>query len=605
MHMQLLEQRRLRALENETAVLGSSLEGSLELAMLGQRRDELQTTLRSVAQSPEILRVFILNNKAEVRLSSDSELLGQSFKPGEGRCSYCHTAGGKEPTPAAAALGRGERSFWSARPILNQPKCQGCHSDGSRVNGMLVVERSLDGFIQEMGQEKRQLANLSLGGFAASALILIVLLNVLVNSRLRHLSAQASRIVAEDLEHPLTVSGHDEVADLGHALDDMRVRLRTSVREIQAGKKYLEELMDGVHEGVLVLDRQMRVKRVNRSWSILTGKTPEEMLGKPCWQLCSSGNDLPHDCPARLCFQTGQEGWAIHTITDSRGRTCHLEVHCSPLKGQNGEITEVVEVTRDVSKRKELESQLFHAEKLSSVGRLAAGVAHEINNPMASISACAEGLQRRFRDTATGNPPPSEQEINEYLETIRKASRRCRDITSKLLDFARKDVTSRDLVDLNRLVEDAAALVRRSVSENCRIRTELDPKLPMVKGASGELTQLVFNLVQNAADAVNEGGIIRVTTSKEDQFIRLEVDDNGPGIPESALPSVFDPFYTTKPPGVGSGLGLFICKGIVDRHDGEIELKNKDEDGGGLTAVVRLPFDISREKAGDIETHLG
>ena len=143
---------------------------------------------------------------------------------------------------------------------------------------MLVVERSLDGFVKEIKQEKLELAKLSIGSFAIAALILILLLRVLVISRLRHLSRQASRIRGEDLDYPLTVRGNDEVADLSRTLEEMRVRLRSSLRETQAGKAYLEEMMDGVHEGMLVVDRKLRIKHVNRTWCELTGKTAKEIV---------------------------------------------------------------------------------------------------------------------------------------------------------------------------------------------------------------------------------------------------------------------------------------------------------------------------------------
>lgn len=587
LHMRLLEQRRLKALETETAVLGSSLEGALELAMLGERRDELQATLQRVSQGSEIVRVFILNNRGEVKLTSDSSQFGARYKPGEGKCAYCHVSGKQDIAPAAAAFKRGEASFWSARPIYNQPRCQQCHSMKDRVNGMLVVERSLAGFTQEIIQEKKELARLSLGGFAAAALILIPLLHILVVSRLRRVSGQASRIHGNDLDHPLSVKGNDEVAALGLALENMRVRLLASLREVQEGKAYLEEIMDGVHEGMLVIDRELRVQRVNQAWCDLTGKKAEAILGQPCWLLCSQEGAPPHDCPARRCFQKGEEGWAIHTVTDTHGQVRHLEVHCTPLRNEQNEIFEVVEVTRDISSRKELESRLLHAERLTSVGRLAAGVAHEINNPMASIAASAEGLQRRFRAVRAGESLPTSEEVDEYLDTIRRASRRCREITSKLLDFARKDASHRKCVHVNRLVEDASALLRQSIRSGCHLQTKLDPNLPSIVGAPGELTQLIFNLLLNAADAVGEEGEIQVITSRQGDSILLQVLDTGPGIPESELSQIFDPFYTTKPPGVGSGLGLFVCKGTVDRHHGDISLENRPE--GGIKVVVTIP----------------
>jgi len=584
--MRLLEQRRLAAIETETALLGNSLEGALALAMLGRRVEELQVMLERVAQDPEVLRVFIINNRGDVKVSSDSALINEHFSPGEGKCAHCHLQDTKEPSPATSAFSRGEESFWSARPIYNDEECQQCHANENQVNGMLVVERSLDEFYKEIDLEKKQLATLSIGGFAGAALILIPLLRILVIVRLKHLSRQASRIRGEDLDHPLKIKGHDEVSNLSDTLEEMRVRLKTSLQETQAGKAYLEEMMDGVHEGMLVIDRNLRITRVNRAWCELTGRSTDEVIGKHCVEICSQKDLTPNCCPAKECLKNAKEGWAIHAIPDKSGNIRHLEVHCSPIKNETGEITEVVEVTRDITKRIELESQLRHAERLTSVGRLAAGVAHEINNPMASIVACAEGLQRRFNQAKGGTPLPTEAEINNYLDTIRQAGRRCRDVTSKLLDFSRKNSEQKSLIDLNHLIEEAVSLVRNSVAEGCYIRTELDPELPALEGVPDELTQLIFNLLINAVDAVDGEGEILLSTHKHKNGIKFRIQDSGPGIPEADKDQIFDPFFTTKPPGVGSGLGLFVCKGIVNRHNGTLSVENAEKRG----TVIQIYF---------------
>jgi two-component system NtrC family sensor kinase len=224
---------------------------------------------------------------------------------------------------------------------------------------------------------------------------------------------------------------------------------------------------------------------------------------------------------------------------------------------------------------------LLRTEKLATVGRLAAGVAHEVGNPLGAIGGYAELARARL---AAGGDPTA----LDYLDRIRAETARIDRIVRGLLDFARPAPLALVPVSLGAAVEAArrlAAVQRRF--QGVRVEVSLPPDLPPVRADEGRLAQLLLNLLLNAGDATGGAGAVRIAARAEGGAVRLEVADDGPGIPEKDLPRVFDPFFTTKPPGEGTGLGLAVCHGIAESFGGEIAAGNAP--GGGAVLTVRLP----------------
>lgn len=225
--------------------------------------------------------------------------------------------------------------------------------------------------------------------------------------------------------------------------------------------------------------------------------------------------------------------------------------------------------------------ELAAADRLAAVGTLAAGMAHEVNTPLASISTCAEGLLRRSGTLA--------ERERKYLETIRDEAFRCKRITRKLLDFARpsRDDADDGEVELRGLVVRTLRLLDFECgAKDIRLRVEGDAIA--VRASADELEQVVLNLLKNSLDAVEVGGeiVVRIRAASEGRA-ELIIDDDGPGVAEADLDRLFDPFYTTKEPGAGTGLGLSVSYGIVKRHGGELSFENRPE--GGLRGRVLLP----------------
>jgi two-component system, NtrC family, sensor kinase len=238
-------------------------------------------------------------------------------------------------------------------------------------------------------------------------------------------------------------------------------------------------------------------------------------------------------------------------------------------------------------------SQLLHAESLSAVGTLASGVAHEINNPLATILTCADGLTRTLVHERASIPKAAGDKLENYLALIRDEAKRCRTITSQLLDFSRKRIGTMMRLDLREAIGEALVLAQpKAAAESKRLNLDLpDHPLP-VRGEPGSIKQLLLNLVLNALDASPLGALVTVKGFELSGLVHIEVSDPGRGLTPDELSRAFEPFFTTKANGRGTGLGLTVCHMIVQQHDGRIRLQS-DGPGRGALATVTLPLEQS------------
>ncbi|MDX9963352.1 ATP-binding protein [Desulfobacter postgatei] len=239
-----------------------------------------------------------------------------------------------------------------------------------------------------------------------------------------------------------------------------------------------------------------------------------------------------------------------------------------------------------------MNQQVVESGKLATIGELAAGIAHEINNPVA-IMVEEAGWMNDLLEEEIGMTPDNKNEFNRAIAQITTQGRRCKDITHKLLSFARKsDATVAD-IDINDNIREIVALTAQMARyNNVTISTRLDPELPCIRFSPSELQQVILNLTNNAIDAMGkDGGNVEIVTGINDQdnnMIEIKVDDNGPGIPAQYLDRIFDPFFTTKAVGKGTGLGLSICYGIIQKMGGTIEVESHV--GKGTCFLIRLPL---------------
>jgi two-component system NtrC family sensor kinase len=236
--------------------------------------------------------------------------------------------------------------------------------------------------------------------------------------------------------------------------------------------------------------------------------------------------------------------------------------------------------------RQELERtqrQLVQAEKIASVGRLAAGVAHEINNPLAGVLIYADMLMKEIKDN---------EQWRQDLGEIINQTLRCKQIVSRLLEFSRQSLEERVVFEVNEVIGHCVELLgRQALFHNIEIIKDFDASLPQILGNPGEMEQVFTNLMINAVDAMDGRGKLTISSRSDlkAELVILRFTDTGPGISPAIKDQIFEPFFTTKPPGKGTGLGLSVVYGVVQRHGGDIQVESPP--GGGASFIIKLPFE--------------
>ena len=373
--------------------------------------------------------------------------------------------------------------------------------------------------------------------------------------------------------------GADVIGVLGIARDVTEERERAQALE-RSETRYTR-LVEMASDAILTIDRLGIVTSVNRAMERATGQSRPQLLGRPFVSTIDARDrERGEDMLAATFAGQRRRGDLRYPSAAGEVRSCSLTL--TPLL-DDGVVSGALGVARDVTDEQRITEQLMQQEKLAAVGQLVSGVAHELNNPLASVMA--------FSQLMLSNPVPFPPDQRRALETIDQEARRAAKIVSNLLTFARQHTPERGPADLNRVVEDAIELRRYALrSIGVEVELELDPLLPLTWADPFQLQQVVLNLLANAEHALATRPLPRrvtVVTERSGDQLSLRVTDNGPGIAPEHLPRVFNPFFTTKGVGEGTGLGLSISDGIIREHGGRIRAHSHP--GAGATFVIELP----------------
>jgi len=359
--------------------------------------------------------------------------------------------------------------------------------------------------------------------------------------------------------------------------------------ESEAQKRFIEAIIDSLPLSLYAVDRDYRVVAWNRNRELGELGIPRgSALGRNVFKvLTRQPRDVLEQEFSRV-FESGEIERIEQETTIGKGEIRYWLISKIPMWADStGEVSHVITVGEDVTERVEANRAVARAEKLAAVGRLAAGVFHEINNPLATISACAESLEARVNEGAFDNSPMVE-DLREYLGLIRSEAFRCKSITNGLLDFSRIRASDHVTVDLGDVIGSVIRLLshqkRRSAVE---FRVDVADDLATVSGDPGQLQQAIIALATNALDAMVISGILTIAAKNEPDKVVVEVTDNGVGISPENLPKIFEPFFTTKEIGKGTGLGLAVCYGILTEHGGSLDVQSTV--GVGTTFTITLP----------------
>ena len=370
--------------------------------------------------------------------------------------------------------------------------------------------------------------------------------------------------------------------------DDMAPPLeRYDLDQIQA---VLPQLIDALNDPVLVVDRQRRVVGANRRYLEIFGAESGLRAGVSCADVTrcpEHGAAGGEACAACAVIADGRPRRVLHVVPDASGAQRRWEGSLNPVLDRVGGVTHVVEVWRDITERSQLEAQLSHGERLATIGQLAAGVAPEINNPMASILAGVESLAR-WIERAPELTPANAEEAREVLGLLERETLRSREIVNKLLLLAQPYTGQSAWVDANQAARDTISLLRYALRhQSIEVREQLEADPATVWGRESGIRGVWMNLCLNAVQAMPDGGTLTVRTRGDAARIALEVEDTGPGVAPEHLSRIWDPFFTTKPTGKGTGLGLSITRTIVEKHGGAIAVDSPP--GRGARFTVTLP----------------
>jgi len=371
---------------------------------------------------------------------------------------------------------------------------------------------------------------------------------------------------------------YGEVKQKIKELESANLGLRTKKAELQA-------VFDSISDGVVIYDSSGLVQQRNH---VVPRLFPTEtLLGKSCRALFHPDRVADREsCPVGRALM-GDSFHSVLSIARNGGKNQFYDVTATPLEGPSGERRALL-FLRDVTERRSRELNLLQSEKMASIGLLAAGIAHEINNPMTSVAGYAEALQRRLRDVPELSEDPRMNDFPKYLEVIVREVYRCKLIIESLLSFSRKSDGLFGEVNINTIIKEVLELVRhQGRDKKIALEENFLSSLPDVLGDASALRQVFLNLVLNAIQAIDSEGMIVLETFIKDAYVYAKVTDNGTGIAPEVLEQIWNPFYTTKRVGKNQGLGLAITYDIVKKHEGTIMVNSKQ--GVGTEFIVRLP----------------
>ena len=379
-----------------------------------------------------------------------------------------------------------------------------------------------------------------------------------------------------------------QVLEAGRDITD-RIKLQ---REIQKSKTFFQNVIQSSVDGIVVVDTKGHVLIFNEGMERLTGYTAEEIIGTGHLSSFYDIEIARENMEKMRSDQNGPVGKlnpTTMTIRTKSGEEIPVSLSASIIRSEGKEIGSVgafTDLREILQMRRELEEahlQLVQSDKIASVGRMAAGVAHEINNPLAGVLIYAELLQESLKE----NP----DQLKDVQEII-KQTLRCKKIVSELLEFSRQSIGKESAFELEKLIGGCLNLLTKQPTfQDINIVKEIETHMPAMLGDMGQLQQVFINLFINASDAMEGVGEIKIKAlyrPEKSSFV-IQVSDQGPGIPEEMRDKIFDIFYTTKPVGKGTGLGLSISQNIINLHGGSIRFECPPT--GGTTFIIELPLE--------------
>jgi len=396
-------------------------------------------------------------------------------------------------------------------------------------------------------------------------------------------AASGALLTSEDTDLLRALSGYVAVAIENSLLYESEM---VKAEELARLKEFSESIIESVNVGILVMDREGNITTWNNALEEILGITRGRAMGQNIRQVFDA------DLIETIQNVVGRDDWSLldarhiykFNAATEDGRPLTLNISLAPFEAARGVVIGTLMVIENVTERVQLEQQLLQREKLSSIGLLAAGVAHEVNTPLAGISSYAQMLLKQISE---------DDPKHTLLEKIRVQTLRASGIVNNLLNFSRTGDAQFREVDINRVLEDTIQLLEPQLrNTSIELVRRYDENLPVAFGNVSKLQQVFMNLILNARDAMHGGGRLTIETRVSDTFAVIELSDTGVGIAPENIARIYDPFFTTKEVGQGTGLGLALSYGIIQEHSGRIFVDSRPGEGAHFT--IKLPAAFTR-----------
>ncbi len=506
------------------------------------------------------------------------------------------------------------------RPVIFKESCLRCHGDPAAAPAAVIDLYGADRGFQRTPGEIGGVVSISIPLAAnladirgtsfrmfGTVLVLALLLygaiwlffNQLIITNLRELITLFRTTLQSDpaQDKPTRLKRHSEELEelflsarsLVTSLLESRIRLEEYADDLRQNSQLLQSVFDGISDPLMLFDQDGALQMVNQAFLVRNNLHRDEALAMDINQMASRNNCLFRGRVEEFdLLSTSPHSEEIQLEDGSTFDLYFYPITEAGMEDRDKEVRAVVCFARDITTLKENRQRIQQTEKLVAVGQLAAGVAHEINNPLGVILCYTDIIKETLKETGR------EESGDETLADIRVIERNagtCQRIVADLLDFSRtrEGRIEKQEQSINTIIEDVLSMVQHQFrKEQITLSKDLDTTLPGVRVDSRRIKQVVLNLLMNAAQAIDGKGGIHVSTRTEADTVVIEIEDDGPGVGKEILDKIFDPFFSTKEPGQGTGLGLSVSYGIMQEHDGEIKVR--DRKGGGACFVITLPL---------------
>ena len=428
---------------------------------------------------------------------------------------------------------------------------------------------------------------------------------------LKKLIQTARHMAQGDLTQRVKIEIGDEVEELGESFNKMAQALAEKEKELIVAKNTMISMFNGITAGIAYISKEHKIIYANHAYeAFYTIEAGVRVNGYKCYEFLWQRKDICKNCPGEIAMKTGKSKELEREIILKNGERHILRIHAYPVLTHNKKPSGFVEYILDITHQRKMENklkrytkhleeivqertrrlreaqvQVIHKEKMAALGQMAAGVAHEIGNPLSALSSLIQAVENDLQNNR------SDGKIRVIKEQINRITR----IVREMMDLSRSISYQKNLTHINHVFHSALGIAKYDKRfKGIHIVTCLDNEIPALKLDGDQLLQVFLNIIFNAADAMNGNGTLTVTSKLEDNAVIILFEDTGPGIPEDLLSHIFEPFFTTKGVGEGTGLGLSVSYGIMQNMGGVIKVSNRK--AGGSVFTVEIPLSYSKTK---------